>query len=53
MGIVFRLTSHALSHIYSNFFDNVLDSAVDSRDGAQTLIEDNQFTNVRCFICYR
>ncbi|KAF9005695.1 pectin lyase-like protein [Hymenopellis radicata] len=33
-------------HIYSNFFDNVLDSAVDSRDGAQTLIEDNQFTNV-------
>ncbi|KAJ7137554.1 pectin lyase-like protein [Mycena crocata] len=34
------------AHIYSNFFDNVLDSAVDSRDGAQTLIEDNQFTNV-------
>ncbi|KAJ7057618.1 pectin lyase-like protein [Mycena amicta] len=33
-------------HIYSNYFDNVLDSAVDSRDGAQTLIEDNQFTNV-------
>ncbi|KAJ6451356.1 pectin lyase-like protein [Mycena vitilis] len=34
------------AHIYSNFFDNVLNSAVDSRDGAQTLIEDNQFTNV-------
>ncbi|KAF8174122.1 pectin lyase-like protein [Mycena galopus ATCC 62051] len=34
------------AHIYSNFFDNVLASAVDSRDGAQTLIEDNQFTNV-------
>ncbi|KAJ7454404.1 pectin lyase-like protein [Mycena latifolia] len=34
------------AHIYSNYFDNVLDSAVDSRDGAQTLIEDNQFTNV-------
>ncbi|KAJ7485906.1 pectin lyase-like protein [Mycena latifolia] len=33
-------------HIFSNFFDNVLASAVDSRDGAQTLIEDNQFTNV-------
>ncbi|KAJ6505551.1 pectin lyase-like protein [Mycena sanguinolenta] len=34
------------AHIYSNYFDNVLASAVDSRDGAQTLIEDNQFTNV-------
>ncbi|KAJ6523391.1 pectin lyase-like protein [Mycena vulgaris] len=34
------------AHIYSNFFDNVLLSGVDSRDGAQTLIENNQFTNV-------
>ncbi|KAJ7171364.1 pectin lyase-like protein [Mycena filopes] len=34
------------AHIYSNFFDTVLTSGVDSRDGAQTLIEDNQFTNV-------
>ncbi|KAF7327187.1 Polysaccharide lyase family 1 protein [Mycena kentingensis (nom. inval.)] len=34
------------AHIYSNFFDTVTDSGVDSRDGAQTLIEANQFTNV-------
>ncbi|KAJ7622025.1 pectin lyase-like protein [Roridomyces roridus] len=33
------------AHIYSNHFDNVLESGVDSRDGAQTLIESNQFTN--------
>jgi len=34
------------AHIYSNYFDNVLASAIDSRDGAQVLVEDNQFTNV-------
>ncbi|KAF8585140.1 polysaccharide lyase family 1 protein [Ramaria rubella] len=33
-------------HIFSNFFDNVFDSGVDSRDGAQTLVEDNVFNNV-------
>jgi pectate lyase len=33
-------------HIYNNYFDNVFDSAVDSRDGAQTLVEDNVFNNV-------
>lgn len=35
------------SHIYSNYFDNVLDSAIDSRDGAQTLVEDNVFDTVK------
>ncbi|KIJ51629.1 polysaccharide lyase family 1 protein [Sphaerobolus stellatus SS14] len=34
------------AHIYSNFFENVFDSGVDSRDGAQTLVEDNVFQNV-------
>jgi pectate lyase len=43
----FPIHSRLLRHIYSNYFDNVLNSAVDSRDGAQTLIEDNQFTSVR------
>lgn len=33
-------------HIFSNVFENVTDSGVDSRDGAQTLIEDNLFQNV-------
>ncbi|KAI0784679.1 pectin lyase-like protein [Abortiporus biennis] len=34
------------AHIFSNSFQTIFDSAVDSRDGAQTLIEDNVFNNV-------
>ncbi|KAK7007994.1 polysaccharide lyase family 1 protein [Favolaschia claudopus] len=34
-------------HIYSNHFDTLLDSGIDSRDGAQTLVEANQFTNAK------
>nr|GAT56892.1 predicted protein [Mycena chlorophos] len=33
-------------HIYNSHFENVLTSGMDSRDGAQMLIESNQFTNV-------
>ncbi|KAI0314716.1 pectin lyase-like protein [Amylostereum chailletii] len=32
-------------HIYSNFFDNLIQSGIDSRDGAQTLVEDNLFSH--------
>ncbi|KAK7692156.1 hypothetical protein QCA50_003775 [Cerrena zonata] len=35
------------AHLFSNFFNDVFDSAVDSRDGAQTLVENNVFQNVK------
>lgn len=35
------------AHIFSNYFNSVFDSGVDSRDGAQTLVENNVFNSVK------
>ncbi|KAI0074407.1 pectin lyase-like protein [Panus rudis PR-1116 ss-1] len=34
-------------HAFSNYFHNILDSGIDSRDGAQTLVENNVFENAK------
>lgn len=39
--------NYYISHIYSNHFDQITDSGIDSRVGAQTLVENNVFENVK------